>query len=313
MDPVILYLEEAERVAADLAQRFPGERFLPVSSHAGLAAALGENPGVAFSVKSPATPGPGHARIAAHPGLAFFQVGGSGFEHLGDWDRDRLRVANCAGVLAPFLAETCLGAILALNHGLIRYRDQQRARLWREHWFRPLMGQTLLIVGAGAIGGELSVRAAAMGVRVIALRRSGAPVPGAAETRPPEALAESLAEADIVSLHLRLTRETEGLFDAALFARMKPGSLFVNTARGGHVIEADLLDAVRSGHLAGAYLDVFETEPLPAQSPLWDEPQILITPHASDGVTDWLDRFVAVFAENLAAWRAGRALINPVD
>jgi phosphoglycerate dehydrogenase-like enzyme len=149
-------------------------------------------------------------------------------------------------------------------------------------------------------------------MRVIGLRRSGAPVAGIGEMRPPEALTASLAEADAVSLHLRLTPETRNLFDAAMFAAMKPGALFINTARGGHVVEADLLAALQSGHLHGAYLDVFQTEPLPAESPLWAAPNLLISPHAADNVGGWEARFTALFAENLKLWRAGQEMKNLV-
>jgi phosphoglycerate dehydrogenase-like enzyme len=215
-------------------------------------------------------------------------------------------------VLAPFLAETVIGALLALNSGLVRYHEQQSQRLWRQHLFRPLTGQTLLVVGAGAIGGEVAVRASALGMRVIGLRRSAVPVAGVDEMRPPDALVASLAEADVVSLHLRLTPETRNLFDAAMFAAMKPGALFINTARGGHVVENDLQAALRSGQLGGAYLDVFQTEPLPAESPLWAVSNLLISPHSADGVKDWEARFAALFAENLACWRAGRTMRNVV-
>lgn len=313
MGPVLLYAEGARAIADALAPCFPGERFLCVTRPEGLDAALGDGPEIAFTIGSPALPRPTHARVVAHPTIRWVHIGGSGTEHVdGRWDPARTVVTNSVGVLAPFLAETCLGAILALNHGLLAYRAQQARREWREIPFRPLTGQRLLVVGAGAIGGELSRRANAMGMEVIAIRRSAAPVPGAAEVRPPEALAASLPEADVVSLHLRLTAETRGLFDAAMFARMKPGALFLNSARGGHVVEDDLAAALRSGHLGGAWLDVFETEPLPPRSPLWDLPNLLITPHNADGVADWQARFTAFFADNLAAWRAGRPLANPV-
>ncbi|MEM1344548.1 MAG: D-2-hydroxyacid dehydrogenase [Pseudomonadota bacterium] len=308
--PILIYAEEAHEIAARLTPRFSEERFLPITAPDGLAAALSENPEIAFTIKSETLAPPGHAEIAAHASLRWIQVGGSGYEHLGDWPRARLSVTNCLGLLAPFLAESCLGAMLALNHNLIRYRDQQRARHWQGHGFRPLAGQTLLIVGAGAIGGELARRAAALGMRVIAIRRSDTPVEGAAETLPPEALQGALAEADIVSVHLRLTAETEGLFDAQMFARMKSGALFLNTARGGHVVEADLAAALASGRLRGAYLDVFAREPLPPDSPLWDEERLLISPHHSDAALDWVERFTDFFADNLARWRAGETLVN---
>lgn len=215
-------------------------------------------------------------------------------------------------MLAPFLAETCIGAILAINHGLLAYRAAQTRRSWEPRPFRPLMGQRLLVVGAGAIGGELAVRAAALGMEVVAIRRTGGAVPGASEVRPPEALMESLGEADVVSCHLRLTPETEGIFDRAAFAAMKRGAIFLNSARGGHVVEADLAEALRSGHLSGAWCDVFAVEPLPETSPLWDLPTLLISPHNADGVADWDARFAALFSRNLTAWREGRALENPV-
>ncbi len=312
MGPVLVYAEEAAEIAALLAARHPGERLLPVSRPEALDAALAEDPEIAMTLRSAALPDADHARILAHPSLRWVHVSGSGYEHMGRWDGTRVTVTNAVGVLAPFLAETCLGAILALTHGLLAYREQQRARLWRPIPFRPLMGRTLLVIGAGAIGGELAKRAAGMGMRVVATRRSAAPVPGALAVHPPEALDRLLPEADIVSIHLRLTPETEGLFDARRFALMKPGAVFLNTARGGHVVEADLLAALRSGHLSGAYLDVTRSEPLPADSPLWEAPNLLLTPHNADGVEDWVARFAALFADNLAAWREGRPLANPV-
>lgn len=310
MGPVLIFADEAARLAGIVAAARPDERLLPVAREADLDAALAEGPEVAFAVKSPALGAGPHARLVACPSLRWLQVGGSGYEHLGDWDRERLTVTNSVGVLAPFLAETCIGAMLALNHKLLAYRDQQARREWMPRPFRPLSGQRMLIVGAGAIGGELAWRAAALGLEVIAIRASGAPVRGAAEVRPPGALMASLGEADIVSVHLRVGPETEGLFDATAFAAMKPGALFLNSARGAVVVEADLAAALASGHLGGAWADVFETEPLPDDSPLWGLPTLLVTPHNADGVEDWEARFAGLFLENLGAWREGRALRN---
>jgi phosphoglycerate dehydrogenase-like enzyme len=312
--PVLIFADSAETLATDIRARLPGETIIPVTRPEALPGALAEHrPKAAFSIKS-MTLGPDtHRPIIEAPSIRWLHVGGSGYEHVLGWDAERITLTNCAGVLAPFLAETVIGALVAMNSGLIRYHSQQAQRVWRQNPFRPLAGQTLLIAGAGAIGGEVAARAKALGMRVIALRRSGAPVPGADEIRPPERLTASLAEADAVSVHLHLTPETENLFDAAKFAAMKPGALFINTARGGHVVEADLLAALESGHLGGAYLDVFQTEPLPAESPLWTAPNLLISPHASDGVGDWEARFNALFIENLENWRAGRPLRNVVE
>jgi phosphoglycerate dehydrogenase-like enzyme len=311
--PVLIYADHADLLAANLRARLPDETVHAVSRPEALPIALETHrPEAVFSINSPTLGGTTHRPILAAQSVRWLHVGGSGYEHVSGWDAGRITVTNCAGVLAPFLAETVIGALLALNSGLIRYHEQQRERVWRQHPFRPLAGQTLLVVGAGAIGAEVAGRASGLGMRVIGLRRSGEPVAGVDDLRPPEALAASLAEADAVSLHLRLTPATEGLFDADMFAAMKPGALFINTARGGHVIEDALLAALRSGHLRGAYLDVFRTEPLPAGNPLWTAPNLLISPHAADGVEDWEARFAALFAENLANWRAGRALRNVV-
>ena len=312
--PVLIYADHAGPLAASLRARCPGETVHAVDRADALPGALAAHrPEAVFAIKSMALGGQTHRPILDAPSVRWLHVGGSGYEHVAGWDTGRMTVTNCAGVLAPFLAETVIGALLALNCGLIRYHAQQRERLWRPHPFRPLAGQTLLVVGAGAVGAEVARRAGGLGMRVIGLRRSsGEPVAGIDEMRPPEALTASLGEADAVSLHLRLTPGTQGLFGAAMFGAMKPGAIFINTARGGHVVEPDLLAALRSGHLRGAYLDVFETEPLPPGSPLWSAPNLLISPHAADGVADWEARFAALFAENLEHWRAGRTMRNLV-
>ncbi len=309
----LIYAENAGRLADEVRAKVPDEQVATVTRPKDLAPALARHaPDAVFSIKSMLLGPETHAPILDAPSVRWLHVGGSGYEHVAGWDRDRMTLTNCVGVLAPFLAETVIGALVAMNSGLFRYHRQQAERLWQQHWFRPLAGHKLLVVGAGAIGSEVAKRASALGMHVIGIRRSDAPVEGCAEMRPPEALRDSLAEADTVSLHLRLTPQTEGLFDAATFATMKPGAKFINTARGGHVVEADLIAALASGHLSGAYLDVFQTEPLPKDNPLWDAPNLLITPHASDGVDDWEIRFNALFIENLTAWRQGAELRNVV-
>ena len=311
--PVLIYADRAGPLAEALRARFPGETVHAVDQPEALPSAVqAHRPEVVFAIRSLALGPTSHRPTLDAPSLRWLHVGGSGYEHVLGWDATRITVTNCAGVLAPFLAETVIGALTSLNCGLIRYHAQQRERLWRQHLFRPLAGQILLVVGAGAIGAEVARRAKGLGMRVIGLRRSGRPVAGVDEMRPPEALAASLGEADAVTLHLRLTPETQGLFDAAMFGAMKPGAIFINTARGGHVVAPDLLAALESGRLGGAYLDVFETEPLPPESPLWTAPNLLISPHAADGIEDWETRFAALFAENLEHWRAGRTLRNVV-
>ena len=154
--------------------------------------------------------------------------------------------------------------------------------------------------------------AKALGMRVLATRGTPAPHPAADEMHGPDALHALLPRADFVSLHVRLNPATRGMLSREGLAAMKPGAYLVNTSCGPVVDEAALVDALHSGHLAGAYLDVFETEPLPAESPLWTMPNVLITPHASDNVHGWPRRFAALFADNIERWRAGEPLLNPV-
>jgi phosphoglycerate dehydrogenase-like enzyme len=312
--PAVLVLHDRPEDFRDLlAARFPG---LPIT-YAGtpaevLPALEAARPAVVFSIKHNEFPGAGHRPILTFPTVKWIQVGGSGYEHLLPWDADRLTVTNCAGVLSRFLAESVTGAMIMLNGGFVRYLDQQRATVWRMHAFRPLSEQTLLVVGLGQIGGHVAANAKALGMRVLAIRRTQSPHPAVDDLFPPEALHEVLGQADIVSLHLRLSEETRHLIDARALAAMRPGALLVNTARGPIVDQAAMIEALESGRLGGAYLDVFETEPLPPESPLWRLGNVIVTPHAAENIADWPRRFAAFFADNLDRWRAGEPLENLV-
>jgi phosphoglycerate dehydrogenase-like enzyme len=132
------------------------------------------------------------------------------------------------------------------------------------------------------------------------------------ELHPPQALPELLPRADFVSLHLRLNPETHHLINATSLALMRPGSFLVNTSRGSVVDQSALADALASGHIAGAYLDVFETEPLPPESRLWSIANLLITPHTADNIEGWPGKFTELFVDNLELWLAGRPLRNVV-
>ncbi len=310
---VLVLFSDTKDIAEVLDRRFPD---LPVA-YASTTEAIGETlervrPEVVFSIKDSGFDGGVHKAAIAFPSVRWFHVGGSGYEHVVPWDSERVTVTNGAGVLARFLAETATGAMLMLNGNLLSYRDQQRAGTWRPIPFRSLSEQTLLVVGVGAIGGYLADNAKALGMRVLGTRRSGRPHPSVDEMHPPEALHDLLGQADVVSLHLRLTGETRHTIDRAALAVMKPGALLINTARGPVVDESALIAALESGHLGGAYLDVFETEPLPADSPLWSLDQVFITPHASDNVARWPRLFAERFADNLERWTRGEPLQSRV-
>lgn len=265
-------------------------------------------PTAVLSIKHSDYPGPAHRPALLAPSVRWFHVGGSGFEHLETWDPARVAVTNCAGVLAPFLAEMAMAALLSLAVGLPSFARDQRDRRWRPRRFRPVAGRTILIVGVGAVGGAIAERAAAMGLRVLGVRRSGTPHPAVERMAGPGALPELLPRADIVSLNVRLTEETVGMMGERELRAMKSGALLLNAARGAVVDEAALVRVLRDGHLGGAWLDVFEREPLPTASPLWELPKVLVTPHCADQVHDFPRRFAARFCDLYDARARGERL-----
>lgn len=296
-----------------LARRFPDVVFEYASSVEDVnAAAARIQPDIVFSIKHERFPIESHLAAARLPGVRWIQVGGSGYEHLAPVDLSGITVTNAAGVLARFLAETVTGVMLAWNGQLYRYRDQQREALWRPLPFTPLCDKTLLVIGTGAIGRRVAANAGALGMRVLGANRSARNENAIDAMYTLADMSQALEEADFVSVHLRLNEDTTHFVDRRLFDAMKPGAFFVNTSRGAVVDTGALVDALQSGRLAGAYLDVFEEEPLPAAHPLWRLDNVLITPHAADQVADWPGRFAAFFADNLQRWLDGEPLLNRV-
>ncbi len=312
-DKILIAWSDAEGIAERLAARgVAPESLILASTDKAAQAALAERPEVVFSIRMDGSDNAVFADMVAADSVKWIHVGGSGVDHIPRWDEARLKVTNSKGVLAPFLAEVTIGAMISLSFGFAGYAKAQAERRWAPGVFSPLHGKTLAVVGYGAIGEEVAKRARAMGMRVIGVRRTPAPSPHVDDMRAPSALLRTLGEADVVSLHLRLNDETRKSFDAEKFAAMKPGAMFVNTSRGGVVDEPALIAALESGHLSKAYLDVTDVEPLPPESPIWTAPNLILTPHCSDQVDDWYLRFADFFVENLARWRAGDALRNPV-
>ncbi|MCA2226232.1 D-2-hydroxyacid dehydrogenase [Nonomuraea aurantiaca] len=229
-----------------------------------------------------------------------------------------VQVTNMRDTYTDHVAAHTLALVLALARDLPRYaREQARAR-WAPDWdpgaVLPLGEATALVVGVGAVGAEVGRLLAAFGTRVVGTdARRGGPVPGFAEVLPPDALDRLLPEADLVILTVPQTPATEGLLDARRLALAKRGAYVVNVGRGAIVRLDDLAAALSSGHLAGAALDVFETEPLPADHPLWRRPDVIITPHVAGVGPHASERCFAVLLENARRFVAGRELINVVD
>jgi glyoxylate/hydroxypyruvate reductase len=209
------------------------------------------------------------------------------------------------------MAETVLWAVLSLQRDFFDYADQQRERAWRARPLRRADDMTVAVLGLGQMGRQAALVLARQGYRVTGWSSREARLDGVRTSAGEAALVQVLSDADIVVNLLPLTPATRGLFDGAAFARMRRGASLVNLARGAHVVEADLLEALASGQLARAVLDVFRTEPLPGDHAFWSHPRITVLPHVA-APTD--PRSAAVIAvANVQALRRGQALRHLVD
>jgi len=222
-----------------------------------------------------------------------------------------VRVASAAGVNAQAVAEHAMALILALSRRLPEARDNQHARHWRgmigdfSRRELELAGKTLLVVGMGRIGSRLARLAKAFDMRVIATKRDPSTATEGADTAVgTDRLHEMLGQADVVALTCPLTPQTQNLIDTAALAAMRPDAYLVNVARGRVVDEPALIRALQEGRLSAAALDVTWEEPLPAASPLWAMPNVLITPHTAGETRAYEDNVIDILLENLARlWR----------
>jgi phosphoglycerate dehydrogenase-like enzyme len=232
-------------------------------------------------------------------------------------------LTNASGVHGPNIAEHLLAMILMFTRAMPRLHRAQLARRWERRFAshadgpEELTGKTVLIVGLGRIGEAVAARARPFGVRLVAVKHDPSTRHDAGvavdELVGMDALDEVLGRADHVCLTVPLTRQTHHLIDARRLGLMRAGAYLYNISRGAVVDQAALVDALRSGRLAGAGLDVFEHEPLPEQSPLWDLDNAILTPHVAGLTPHYFERTAALFAENLDRFLSGRPLRNVYD
>ncbi len=252
------------------------------------------------------------------PRLRWVQGIGAGVEQFAKAGvtRDRVVVTNASGVSSASMAEFVIGRLLQVWKRFREADRHQEEHAYERIYGRTFTGSTVGIVGMGSIGRAVAERARALGARVLGQRRSaragGDPGP-ADELFGPEGLHEMLALCDAVVVAAPETPETFHLIDAAALAAMKPGTMLVNVARGSLVDEAALVAALTTGHVAAAALDVFEQEPLPPESPLWDLPNVYVSAHSSVSVDRYLDDVFDLFVDNAARYLRGEELRNRVD
>ncbi len=272
--------------------------------------------------------------LSRAPNLKWVQTHMAGIDSLIGtpiWE-SQIPITTMSGIHAVTIGEYVLGMMLALNYKLPRMLYYQKRGEWpKERWNlfarHELRGQTVGIVGYGSIGREVARLASGLGMRVLASKRSSDPahrgwrLPGTGDPEgrlparffTPEQVPEMLAESDFVVLALPATPTTERFIGEAELRAMRPGACLINIARGRILDQAALARALREGWIAGAALDVFEPEPLPADSPLWQLDNMILSPHVSGFTFDYDRWAVELFADNLGRYLDGRPLLNVVN
>lgn len=252
------------------------------------------------------------------PNLKWIQLTSAGADRLlsSGIIEDGVTVTTVSGLHATPIGEFVLSLVLMFAKGAPKAMRAQVKHEWTRFAPRELYGATVGVVGFGHIGEEVGRLAKAFGCRVIATKRSAQPgetSPHADMLLPASRLDQLLRESDYVVLSMPLTAETRGMIAEPQLRAMKPNAVIVNIARGPVIVEADLIRALQEGWIAGAALDVFEQEPLPPDSPLWDMEKVIVTPHVSGGTEIYNQRAVAIFADNLRRYLTGASLANIVD
>ena len=314
MTRVLIHNDETETLAIRLKQAHPDVEVGACRSYDGMEDALNAlRPDVVYTVRFAGTPGfPRDALFGAN-GPSWIANGGVGTDHLGHWNPKTTTVTNAAGVAADMMAEYMLGGFLHFTLDVPGLQRDKTNRQWNARQVVPLKGKNLLIIGLGHTGRALAKRAKAMGMYTVGTRANPAPTDHVDRVEPASALHALLPEADAVAICTPLTSATKHLIAAPEIALMKPQTLIADVSRGGVVDQAALAEALRSHRIQGAVLDVFETEPLPQDSPFWDLPNVLISPHCSSVYEGWELASFDLFLANLTRWKAGEPLLNVVD
>jgi len=250
------------------------------------------------------------------PRLGWAQSWGAGVERFltPGFVATPVQLTNAKGIYAIPIAEHVIGFVLYFARGFHHMVQSQMYRRWDWRQAEEVSGKTLGIVGLGGIGAEVAHRAKSFGMRVIAIRRRPELLAEHADdVRGSDELPWLLAESDFVALCTPLTPETRHLIGRDQLKLMKPTAYVINVGRGGLIDEDGLIAALQENRIAGAGLDVFEKEPLPAESPLWTLPNVLITPHTAGSSPRSHERLIDLFCENLRRYLAGEPLLNVVD
>lgn len=254
--------------------------------------------------------------LASSAKLKWVQIGGAGVDVTlyPEMVASDVILTNASGAFDIPIAEHVFAMILCFSRGLNRFIRHQMEGKWRGSSMMQLSGKTILVVGLGSIGSAVAKRANGLEMRILAIDLFPPEKPDYVERiEKPEKIHELLPEADFISICCPLTKDTYRMIGESEFHKMKPSAYLINIARGKIIDEAALIKALKEERIAGAGLDVFEEEPLPEDSELWNMPNVIITPHSAGVSPETGDRTFGIFCENLKRFVTGEPLINVVD
>ncbi|MEL7098422.1 MAG: D-2-hydroxyacid dehydrogenase [Pseudomonadota bacterium] len=311
---VILHARGAEDALELARRRHPGVTFTTCDTYDGLEPMISDTGAeIVYSIRFDGTPAFPRAALVESETVRWVSVGGSGTDHLATWDPAHVTVTNAAGVAADMMAEYTIGALLHFSLDLPGFRAAQARRQWGAGRVKPIEGQHLLILGLGQTGRAIARRAKAMGLQVTGMRARPQPTDHVDRVIAEAELDAVLGEVDAIAVCVPLLDSTRELLNKARIDVLKPGAVLVDVSRGGVVDQAALADALASGRLGGAALDVFEVEPLPEDSPFWAMENVIVTPHSSSVYDGWALKSVDMFCDNLTRYLEGAPLQNIVD
>ena len=313
---LLVYTQYDPAILQEIPKRFPGICMTVVTEGDAFLAALPEAD--ILYLHKEITPeitermGP---TIVAGKRLKWIQWGYTGVDRLRPFEYlwNKLLVTTSKGAMAETIADYVILVIQMLYREFPRMMKNQMNRVWERWLFESPRGKTLGVIGLGAIGKEVARKARAFGLKVIGLDVQAASLESVDAMFTPAEFKEFLGTCDIVSICVPLTPETKGLIAEEALGWMKPRSYLVNVARGRIVDENAVVKAIRSGHLAGAALDVFFPKPLDPQSELWALDNVIVTPHLSGAFRDFPEKVLALFCENLERFLRGREMINLLE
>jgi len=312
---IIILAEQPAHLVDKLRTRIPDAVVKGCDDYVEMSALVPEfTPDIVFSITFSASRHEYPRDILKGPeGPKWISVGGSGVDHMKGWDPERLTVTNSAGVAASMMAEYVFGTALHFTLDIPGLEQDRKARVWPPRLMTPLRGKTCLIVGLGHTGQEIAAKARAFGMHVIGTRARPADMENVDEVHTSDDLPKLWPRADLIAVSVPLLPTTRKLIDARAFAAMKSTAILVDVSRGGVIDQAALINAMRSNTIAGAALDVFETEPLPEDSPIWSLENVIISPHCSSVFSGWETASFDMFCDNVERWRRGAPLFNVVD